>query len=140
MTHPRPGAPQDLDLTLDRLIKRGDQSNSDFIAALPGDIRHMHRSARLDLQAQSARHDDAGIQAKPRAVLVQVAKDRVHDLVPRTVSNPAAQNTALPSNGTTVGVGLGGFRSCPHGLNLPRRAFETMSADRLLVVTCRSRL
>lgn len=139
MTHPRPGAPQDLDLTLDRLIKRGDQSNSDFIAALPGDLRRVH-GARLDLQSDPAGYDKARAQAEPSAVLVQIANNPIHDFVPGTVRDLAAQNAPFPLSGTTLSVGLRGSRSCPHGLNLPRRAFETMSADRLLVVTCRSGL
>ena len=107
LAHLCPGEHEGLDLPLDGLIKRFDQPDAEFVSALPDDHRHVNQTGLLNLHSQSVRHSAAGTQAKPRAVPVQITDDSVHDFVPRTMRNTAAQNASLALCGATISVLLG---------------------------------
>ena len=126
------GEQKGLDLPLDGLIQRGDQPDAEFIPPLPDNVRSMNCARRLYLQPQPFRNDAAGTQAKPRAVLVQVADDTINDLVPRTVRDAATQDAALSLGGTTVCGRLRGLWPRPHGDQIAGESLSTsLRADDL---------
>ena len=108
LAHLCTGEQKRLDLPLDRLVERFDQPDAKFIPALPDDRPNIIQTGLLDLHSQPACHHTAGVQAKPRAILVQIADDSIYDFVPRAVRDATAQNAPFPLCGATISSGLRG--------------------------------